>query len=337
MERRLIIILITALLTVAGGALGYSFIEGWTFLDALYMTVITLSTVGFSETHPLSATGRIFTIFLIGGGMFVVSLTLSYLLYVSSEGKLSEFMRRRKIRMELRNIENHFVICGAGIVGGVIIDEFYKSQEKFVVIEESHRALEDVIKHYPGILLVEGSATDEEILKEAGIERARGLIASVATDEQTVYIVITARYLNPRLRVVGRAIKPESVEIMKKSGADYVICPQTISAHRLAAAALRPQVVSFLDIILKSEALGLTLDEVEVFPDSPMIGKTLKELDLPGTVGLILVAVKPRDGSTFLFNPSTQTVINVHDTIIALGHFRQFCELRNLGGGTCLL
>lgn len=239
--------------------------------------------------------------------------------------------------MELEKIENHFIICGAGVTGTEVVGEFVKANEPFVIIEEKQTTLDFLFSHFPDALTIQGNAAREEVLREARIDQARGLMASVSTDEENVFIVITARFLNPGLRIVTRANLPESIEILKRAGADFVICPQEIGAHRLASAALRPRVNSFLDVILKSETLDLTLDEVEVSPEAEIVGKSLRELDLPSRVGLILVAIKPHDQDTFQFNPSASTVIHAHDTIIALGKFQEFCKLRDLGTGSCTL
>ncbi len=337
MEIRPLFILILSAGAVFGGTVGYVFIEGWKFIDGLYMTVITLSTVGFSEVHTLSHTGRVFTIFLIIAGLFVITYSITYILQIRSEGKFQEYMRRREKRMELEKIENHFIICGAGVTGTEVVGEFVKANEPFVIIEEKQTTLDFLFSHFPDALTIQGNAAREEVLREARIDQARGLMASVSTDEENVFIVITARFLNPGLRIVTRANLPESIEILKRAGADFVICPQEIGAHRLASAALRPRVNSFLDVILKSETLDLTLDEVEVSPEAEIVGKSLRELDLPSRVGLILVAIKPHDQDTFQFNPSASTVIHAHDTIIALGKFQEFCKLRDLGTGSCTL
>lgn len=330
MEHRLIIILFIAFGMIFGGVIGYRLIEGWSFLDSLYMTIITISTVGFQEVYPLSRLGRIFTISLIITGVFVVTLTISYIVSLLAEGRFGQFMKRREMKMDLKKIENHYIICGCGTVGGEILTEFIKAGERMVVIEESHEALNEILRVYPDTIYVEGDATREDILREAGIERARALLAAVDNDEENVYIILTSRYLNPHLRIVSRAIVPEAIEIMKRAGANYVICPQKIGAVRMAAAALRPQVTSFLDVIMKSETLDLTHDEVEVQPNSIMVQKKLKELDLPKKIGLIIVAIKPRESAIFSFNPSADTEINEFDTIIALGRVQQFAELRQL-------
>lgn len=330
MDKRFFIVLLLAFLTIIGGTLGYHLIEGWDFLSSLYMTVITLSTVGFSEIYPLSSAGRIFTIFLIGSGIFTITYAVSLVLSLLAEGKLGEYLHRREMRMQLQTLDNHLIVCGCGVVGSEVIKALYRANEKFVVIDKEEQALSETVQEFPDIIYLEGDATREEVLKEAGVEKARGLLAIIGNDADNVYVVLTARFLNPHLRIVARAIQPEAIEIMKKAGADYVICPQKIGGSRMAAAALRPQVSSFLDLVMQSESLDLTLDEVEIQPNSVLSGKSLKELDLPGKIGLIVVAVKPKDKPVFEFNPQAKTVIRDLDTVIVLGRVQQLSELRRL-------
>lgn len=330
MDKRFFLVLFLAFLTIITGTLGYHLIEGWDFLSSLYMTVITLSTVGFAEVYPLSSAGRIFTIFLIGAGIFTVTYTVSLVVSLLSEGKLGEYLRRREIRMQLQALDNHLIVCGCGVVGSEVVGALYKADEKFVVVDKDEQALSQTVQEFPDIVYLEGDATREEVLKEAGVERARGLLAIIGNDADNVYVVLTARFLNSHLRIVARAIQPEAIEILKRAGADYVICPQKIGGSRMAAAALRPQVSSFLDLVMQSESLDLTLDEVEVQPNSALSGKSLRELDLPGKIGLIVVAIKPKDKAIFEFNPQAQTVIRDLDTVIVLGRVQQLAELRKL-------
>lgn len=330
MERQIFYIIILAISVLIAGTAGYVVIEGWPLLDAFYMTVITLTTVGFGEVYPLSSSGKIFTIFLVGSGVFVVTYSISFLVSLLAEGRAGEFLLRRRVKMELREIENHFIICGCGVVGSEVVEYFARTREKFVVIERDEEKIKEILKNYPDLLFIVGDATREDLLKEAGIERARGLLALLGSDADNVYTVITARFMNSHLRIVARAIQPESIEILKRAGADYVICPQKIGGLRLAAAALRPQVTSFLDLVLRSETFDLAIEEITIPENSPVAGKSLRELNLPGKIGLIVVAVKPGDRATFEFNPRADTIIRAGDIIIVLGRLQQLAELRKL-------
>lgn len=328
MGKRLTSIALLIVGVIFGGTTGYVLLEKWNLLDALYMTVITVTTVGFQETHPLSPAGRVFTIFLVASSVFVVAYTVSYFIDTLAEGKWKEYLRRREMKMEIHRLSNHHIICGCGVVGREVIEYFTKAGEKFVVIEKDETKIQEALQSFPDFPYLLGDATREENLRETQIEKARGLLALVGNDPDNVYIVLTAKYLNPKLRIVARAIIPESIEIMKKAGADYVICPQKIGGLRLAAAALRPHVSSFLDLVLRSEAFGLTIEEVEITPHSPLVGKSLAELDLPGKRGLFVVAIKSKDRTSFELNPNARTVIKAEDILILLGKLDHILELQ---------
>ncbi|WP_017872562.1 NAD-binding protein [Candidatus Caldatribacterium saccharofermentans] len=330
MIRQLFILGGLILALVFGGSLGYVFIEKWPFFDALYMTVITLTTVGFQEVRPLSPAGRIFTIGIVGSGVLTVTYGVSSLVRLLSEGKFGEYWRRQEVKRMLKTIKGHFIICGCGVVGSEVVEYFVRSRVPYVVIEKDRGKIERAMLLHPDLLFLEGDATQEEILKEAGIERARGLLALVGSDPENVYITLTARHLNPHLRIVARAIVPESVEILRRAGADYVICPQKIGALRLAAAALRPHASFFLDLLLRSETLDLTIEEIEIQPQSPLCGKTLGEANLPEEFGVLVVAIRDREKGNFLFNPKGNTRLGPHDTLIVLGRTEQILELQKL-------
>lgn len=321
-------ILLCALLL--GGTLGYVLLEGWPFLDALYMTVITLTTVGFQEVRPLSIAGRIFTIGIVGSGVLLVTYSVTFLVGLLAEGKLGEFLKKREVRHMLETIKGHFIVCGCGVVGSEVVAYFERARVPYVVVEKDREKIDRTLLTHPHLLFIEGDATQEEILKEAGIERAQGLLALVGSDPENVYITLTARHLNPHLRIVARAIAPESIDILRRAGADYVICPQKIGAIRLASAALRPQASFFLDLLLRSETLDLAIEEIEVHPHSPICGKTLEEADLPKRFGLLVVAIKDKEGGTFAFNPGGATRLNPHDTLIVIGRVEEILKLRKL-------
>lgn len=317
---------------ILGGTMGYAFIERWNLLDALYMTVITITTVGFQEIHPLSPAGKIFTMVLVGSSLFVITSTVSYFADTLAEGKWKEYLRRREMKMEIEKLKNHYLICGCGVEGKEVIEYFIQAGAHFVVIEKEASKVQEALQSFPDFPYILEDATREETLKEAHIERAQGLLALLENDHDNVYITLTAKYLNPRLRIVARAITPESIEILKRAGADYVLCPQKIGGARLATAALRPHVSSFLDLILRSEALGLTIEELEITAHSPMVGKTLEELNLPGKMGLFVVAIKPKDRPTLELNPNAQTVIRAGDVLILLGKLECILECQQSMG-----
>ncbi|MCS7241992.1 MAG: potassium channel protein [Candidatus Caldatribacterium sp.] len=330
MTRQISIVGALLLALILGGTLGYILLERWPFFDAFYMTVITLTTVGFQEVRPLSTAGRVFTIGIVGSGVLLVTYSVTSLVSLFAEGKLGEFFRKREVKRMLETIKGHFIICGCGVVGGEVVAYFERAQVPYVVIEKDREKIDRILLTHPHLLFIEGDATQEEILKEAGIERAQGLLALVGSDPENVYVTLTARHLNPRLRIVARAIAPESIDILRRAGADYVICPQKIGALRLASAALRPQASFFLDLLLRSETLDLTIEEIEVQPHSLLCGKTLEEADFPRKFGVLVVAIKGKEKGDFIFHPSGTIRLNPYDTLIVIGRVEEILKLRKL-------
>ncbi|MGB7053968.1 MAG: potassium channel family protein, partial [bacterium] len=267
-QKRLATIVILFFAVIILGMIGYQIIEGWSFNEALYMTFITVSTVGFQEVRPLSPTGRIFTIVLILSGIAVIATGANFIFSSIIEGTFGDVFRRQGVEKKLNKIKEHFVICGLGAVGDDIIQEFIRAGEEFVLIDRQKDIVERFHREHPDLLCVIGDATDEEIIKSAGIERAKGIIAALANDADNLYICLTARSLNSNLRIISRAVESTSIDKLKKAGADYVFSPEKIGGMHLAAAALRPTVMSFLDTILRGQHLNLLLDEVPVNANS---------------------------------------------------------------------
>lgn len=208
MTRQISIVGALLLALILGGTLGYILLERWPFFDAFYMTVITLTTVGFQEVRPLSTAGRVFTIGIVGSGVLLVTYSVTSLVSLFAEGKLGEFFRKREVKRMLETIKGHFIICGCGVVGGEVVAYFERAQVPYVVIEKDREKIDRILLTHPHLLFIEGDATQEEILKEAGIERAQGLLALVGSDPENVYVTLTARHLNPRLRMLLGLLPP---------------------------------------------------------------------------------------------------------------------------------
>ena len=271
--QKFVLTIILIVLVIFGGTVGYQIIEGWSFIEALYMTIITISTVGFKEVGQLSNAGRIFTIFLILGGIIVITSGISLIFSSIIEGTFGEIIRRQRMEKKLAKIKNHFIICGFGAVGEDVVNEFIRENKPFVLIEKDKNVLNKLLKEFPGIIFVIGDATDDEILKNAQIEKAKGILAVLGKTADNLYICLSARSLNPKLRIIARVIESESIDKLKKAGADYVFSPEKIGGIRLAAAALKPAVTSFLDAIIRGEYLDLVLNEVEVQEHSSIVRK----------------------------------------------------------------
>src|SRR5262249_31534372 len=232
------------------GTLGYHFLEGWSLLDALFMTVITMATVGYGEIHPLSQNGRIFTIFLILGSVATVGYAVSVIGAFIIEGELYQAIRGRRMDRRITSLRDHIIICGGGHVGKYVVQECFKTRTPFVLIEQDQDALQDV-GEVGDLLHLQADATEDETLRLAGIDRARGLVATLGDDKDNVFIVLTARALNPKLRIVGRVIEEKNAEKLRKAGADEVVSTNAIGGLRIASVMLRPAVVTFLDEMLR--------------------------------------------------------------------------------------
>ncbi|MGB3341783.1 MAG: NAD-binding protein [bacterium] len=327
---RLILIMLLIIGVITGGTVGYQIIEKLTFIDALYMTIITISTVGFGEVTLLSDAGRIFTIILILCGVATITTGISLVFSSIIEGTFGEILRGRRMEKRLIKIKKHFIICGYGAVGEDIINEFIRAGECFVLIERKKEILDKLIQENSDIIYIEGDATNDEVLKSARIEQAKGIIAVLGSDSDNLYICLSARSLNPSLRIIARVTESESIDKLKKAGADYVFSPEKIGGIRLTAAALRPTVTSFLDAIIRGEHLDLMLDEVKVDEHSDIAGKILKKSEISEKIGIIILAIKSVSSDKLTFNPSSDTIINPNDVLITFGTTEQLKQLRKL-------
>ena len=312
------------------GTLGYSLIEDWPAFDALYMTVITLATVGFKEVHELSYGGKIFTIIIIISGTGMIAYTLSSLIQLTVEGQLRQFLGRKKVESRIRKLRDHYIICGFGRIGHLICREFQSRPMPFVVVEKDPHLIERLKRE--GFMYVEGDATDDETLQAAGIDAARGLITAVTSDTDNVYITLTARGLNPQLFILARAGEEGSEKKLMRAGASKVISPYTIGANRMAQAILRPSVVDFIEIATASENLELQIEEIDVAADSSLAGRQLVDSGIRQSMGQIIVGIKQANGH-MIFNPSPATVIEAGSVLITLGERSAFSQLEKIARG----
>jgi voltage-gated potassium channel len=300
---------------IAVGTAGYVMIEGWSFLDSLYMTIISLTSVGFGVVGPLSPEGKFFTLAIILGGVVTVTTTLTIGSQILVAGQLQKFMGRRKLEKEIKKIKDHYIICGYGRMGKVICREFRRKPVPFVVIEKDQETFQGL----PGdILAIQGNAAEESVLLEAGIERALGLVTVASSDADNVYITLTASGLKPDIYIVARAGESGSETKLIRAGASKVVSPYTIGGTGIANAILRPAVVDFIELVTKREHLELQMEEVQIGGDSTLAGKTILDAGLRQQLGVIVVAVKKGDGG-MEFNPSSHTMVEAGDRLIVLG------------------
>ena len=325
--RHLRISIVVLLVLVSIGTAGYITIEGWRFLDSLYMTVITLATVGFTEIHPLSDAGRIFTMLLIVFGVSVIGYIVGSLAQIMFEGQFQRIFGRKKVEKKIDALRDHYIVCGFGRIGTLICKEFAAKPLPFVVIERSADIMPKLEED--GYLYIHGEATDDETLLKAGIKRAKGLISVVASDTDNVYITLTARELNPDLYILARSGEEGSEIKLKRAGASKVVSPYMIGGNRMAQAILRPNVVDFIEIATGREHLELQMEEIMIPPDSGFVGHNLVSSGFRRETGAMIVGIKKADGE-MVFNPESHTKIGGHDTLIVLGEPSAINKLEGL-------
>jgi len=323
----LVIGIIAFVLMLLGGTIGYMVIEGWPLTDALYMTVITLSTVGYGEVQGLSPTGRIFTIIVIIIGVGFVFYLAGSVIQFMMEGRIREILGRRKLEKKIRIQKRHYIICGYGRVGSSVCEALGSKPLDVVVIERDPARID--LLNERNILHVPGEATDEENLISAGVQRARGLVAALKTDSDNVYVTLSARQLNPELFIMARAGEKRSEKKLLAAGANKVICPYRVGAHRMAQTILRPTVTDFLELTLMDTSRDIQMEEMSVEPSSELINVALQDSGIRKELDLIIVAVKKAAGD-MLFNPSSQTKLEAGDTVIAIGEKQNLERLEKL-------
>jgi voltage-gated potassium channel len=322
-------LLIPALLFLAG-TIGYAAIEGWPVFDAFYMTVITLTTVGYGETHPLSNSGRAFTIALLLSGVFVLLYAATEVVRGVVSGEVRKALGRQIMERALAELKDHFIVCGYGRMGRRVGAEFSAAALPFVVIDRGAASLEGFdVPH--GIALA-GDATSDDVLLRAGVRRARALVTVLASDADNLYITMSARLLNDRLFIVARAESEAAEQKLVRAGANRVVSPYAIGGFQVAQAVLRPTVVDFIELATAAEHLELQLEEVQITPRSPLAGTTLKNSRLRQDRGIIIVAIKRRSGQ-MAYNPPADAVMEAGDILITLGHREQLDHLDRVAAG----
>ena len=307
------------------GTIGYMSLEEYEFTDALYLTIITVATVGYGDMVPHHPGGKILTVILVLVGVSFVMYMFSKIVEAMVEGGLREILGKRQMKKQLNQLHNHYIICGHGRIGSVICQTLQESGKHFVVIERKGEEVQEILKK--GYVVIEGEAAQDDVLIEAGIKRALALITVVCTDADNVFITLTAKGINPNITVLaGSSGENGSETKLKRAGADKVISPYVIGGKRMAQSMLRPNVTDFIDLAMYTRDIPLCLDEILVTEKAPIHGKTLQQSNLRQQYDIIVIGIK-RPGENMLFNPKPESIILSGDILIVLGQEEQLLAL----------
>jgi voltage-gated potassium channel len=306
------------------GTLGYRFIEGWSFLDSLYMTTITVGTVGFGEVHPLSSYGRVFTIGLIIAGVGALGFAFGQLVEFFFEGRIQEILEGRRMERRLESLSGHTVVAGFGRVGSVVARSLADENAPFVVIDLADES--EATARESGWLFVRGDATEEEVLEQAGIRRAGSIVTALSADAENLFVTVTARALNSDLFIVARSSHESTEAKLLKAGANRTITPNVIGGRRMASMVLHPTVSDYLDIVTSGEGVEFRLQEIELERDSCYVGRSIAEARIREMTGAQVVAILKTDG-TVDANPSAASVLVVGERLVVLGTPEQVAVL----------
>ena len=301
---------------IAFGTIGFKLILGLPLFDAFYFTLITLTSVGFSEPDHMTELGRAFTAVLIILGVGTLGYALSSAAQAVVEFELLSTFGKRRMYKDINKLNGHYIVCGAGRVGAGVIRDISRSGQEFVVIEGDESIADKLLSQ--GHLVLMGDATSEDVLKAAGIQRARGIVCAVSSDPDNLYITLTARDLNKEVRIVARANDEAAVDRLLRAGANKVVSPAITGSTRMSQMLLRPAVADFMELAMMTERLELEIEQVEIDPGSPFIGRALKDAGIRSEHGVIVIAIR-RTGGEMIFNPSAETIIEERDALVALG------------------
>jgi len=323
-SRHLIISILLMVLILVFGTVGYMMLEGWRMIDSLYMTIITLTTVGYTEINPLSEAGRVFTILLIMLGVGLFLYVAGAVVQFMVEGQIRILFGRRRLDRQIGQLKDHYIVCGYGRIGRVLARKLVQKPMDLVIIEKNRDLIP--VMEADRVLFISGSATEEANLIKAGIHNAKGLVAVLATDTDNVFLVLTARQLNPELFIMARATEEESRITLQAAGASKVESPYDIGAASMAQRIIRPTVTSFLDLAFAYRRPDIQMEEIPIGPASELVDVMLKDSGIRQKYKLILIAIKKSDGE-MIFNPSFKTILRAGDTVVAVGKRDNLAEL----------
>ncbi len=325
-QKQLIVSISASLLVFTVGTFGYMIIEKWSFMDAVYMTALTLGSVGYSEVHPLSFEGRVFTTFLIISGVGLVMYLAGVVVQFVVEGEIRQMLGRRQLDHKIKKMDDHYIVCGYGRIGRTLCNQIKDETSNVVVLEKSEALLPELNKNK--MLYFIGDASNESLLIKAGIHRAKALVAALATDMDNVFLVLTARQINPDIYIMARAGSHDVKSKLLAAGASRVESPYDVGAVSMALKLLRPSVSNFLDIALSRKQRAIQIEEIRISPKSKIIDIMLKDSGIRQNYNLIIIAIKKKDGE-MIFNPSFETILEEGDTVIAMGRARSLKQFND--------
>lgn len=310
------------------GTVGYALIEHWSLLDSFYMTVTTIFTVGFGEVHPLSRGGQAFTLVLIFGGVGTILYGIGTMVEFVVGGQLSGVFRRRVVKRQVDSLDGHYIICGYGRVGEAVARQFAAHRVKAVVVDSDPESLSRA--EGDGYLTVRGDAASDEVLEAAGIKRAKGLVSAVGSDAGNIFVVLSARVLNPQMIIVARAGSEDAVSKLERAGADQVVSPYGIGGKRMATLMLKPLVSDYLEVVTGGGELAFLVEEFQLKGECCAIGQSIQALDVRKRTGATILAVQRATSGTFDTNPAPDALLDSGDRIIAIGTAAEITKLEEL-------
>lgn len=331
LARRFLLTLLAIAATLAIGTVGFVVIDGYPPFDAFYMTLTTMTTVGYGELHPLSRAGRVFNSFLIMFGVTTILIAIGAMTQSIIELEFGDAIGKRRTKRMIDKLKDHYIICGYGRVGRGAAEELRHAGVPFVIVDINPERVERAM--LAGLLAVAADSTRDDTLRQVGIEHARGLVAALATDADNLFVLLSAKGLNPRIYVSTRAAEEGADAKMRRAGADAVFAPYTITGHRLAQSLLRPHVVQFLDFTMNDLDKDIAIEQVRVAESSETVSKTIREMALGRQLSVIVLAIRHRDGQ-MVFNPPAETAVHGGDYLIVMGRQQNLRSLEELLAGS---
>lgn len=322
------IILMVFIMLMIIGTIGYSGLLNVSILDSLYMTFMSI--FGYPEMKNMNPVAKVFSMLILTLGVGIGGYTVGIIIDIIIEGKIRDSWRHKIMEKKMAKLQDHYILCGVGEIGEVIVDEFKQHKLDFIVIERNENKYEELVEE--GVFVILGDATEEKVLEEAQIERAKGFISCLSKDADNIVTVLTARQMNADLYIVSRAISPNAPSKLKRAGANHIISPNEIGGRRMAAQIMKPSIVSFLDVITRIEDIELDLEGIMIYKNGQLVGKRITDIRIPEKTGLIILGIQKHDSEDILFNPKSDEILEEGDALLVLASTLQVQRLREMAG-----